>query len=255
MVVWFRYGSCTVGVEDGIVRAADFAQLMELIDAIRTVQDVHGRLVEDAEQEVAQLRSEAIAEVQVQLSAAQTERERAYGEGLAQGLERAAEQWTEGALLEAASTQRTLVRQTERLSRIVSLALEHIFEQEDRVTLFNRSLNAISRLVQDVPMATLRVCPAELESALAAVSAFAPCTSGRIQIEVKPDSDLAPGSCLFESDQGLIDAGLQTQLEAIQRAMDRAAQHMVLQIQGEQLAGDGEALPSGISNFAILDEA
>ena len=33
MVVWFRHGSCTVGVEDGLIRCADFASLTALLDA------------------------------------------------------------------------------------------------------------------------------------------------------------------------------------------------------------------------------
>ena len=45
---------------------------------------------------------------------------------------------------------------------------------------------------------------------------------------MKADSALPPGSCLFESDEGLIDAGLKTQLAAIRRAMERAAEHLLL---------------------------
>ena len=174
------------------------------------------------------MRAEARQQVEADTAAARTAREEAWAAGHAEGLEAAAAQWTEQALREGASTQRSLIRQTQRLSQIVSLALERIIEHEDRVTLFNRSLAAIAKLVRDVPMATLRVSPTELDSALTAVTAFAPCAAGRLQIEVKADSALPPGSCLFESDEGLIDAGLKTQLAAIRRAMERAAAHLLL---------------------------
>ena len=174
------------------------------------------------------MRTEARQQVEADTVAARTAREEGWAAGHAEGLEAAAAQWTEQALREAASAQRSLIRQTQRLSQIVSLALERIIEHEDRVTLFNRSLAAITKLVRDVPMATLRVHPAELDSALASVTAFAPCAAGRLQIEVKADSALPPGSCLFESDQGLIDAGLKTQLAGIRRAMARAAEHLLL---------------------------
>jgi type III secretion protein L len=49
-------------------------------------------------------------------------------------------------------------------------------------------------------------------------------------IEVLGDAALPAGSCLFESDQGTIDAGLQTQLAAIQRAVARAAQQMAIEV-------------------------
>jgi type III secretion protein L len=229
MVVWFRHGSCTVGVEDGLIRCADFASLTTLLDAAQTLESERQRLLERVAEEIEVLRSDASRQVAEELAAAREARERGHADGLQQGLDEAATQWTATALREGASTQRSLMRQTRRLSQIVSLALERIIDHEDRVTLFNRALNAISKLVRDVPMATLRVSPDDLGSALTAVAAFAPCAAGRLQIEVLPDSGLGPGSCLFESDQGVIDAGLKTQLAAIQRAMDRAAQHMVLQ--------------------------
>jgi len=229
MVVWFRYGSCTVGVEDGVVRAADFASLTDLFEAAQTLQTERDRLLATAEQEIAEMRAQAEEEVENSVAFARQARDSAYAEGMAKGLEDASAKWMEGALREAASTQRSLMRQTQRLSQIVALALERIVDQEDRATLFKRSLNAISKLVRDVPMATLRVSPAELESAMTAVASFAPVASGRLQLEVKGDSSLVPGSCLFESDQGVIDAGLKTQLAAIQRAMDRAAQYLVLE--------------------------
>ncbi|RQP22739.1 FliH/SctL family protein [Piscinibacter terrae] len=229
MVVWFRHGSCTVGVPDGVVRAADFAALTGLLDAARTLQGERERLIAGVEEEIAQMREAAQAQIEQEMEAAREDYARAREEGFAQGLREATEQWTEQALREGASTQRNLMRQTQRLSQIVSLALERIVSHEDRVTLFNRALQQISRLVRDVPMATLRVSPDELGSALTAVAAFAPCAAGRLQIEVKGDSALEPGSCLFESDQGVIDAGLKTQLAAIKRAMDRAAQHMMLE--------------------------
>ncbi len=222
------HGSCTVGVEDGVVRAGDFAALTDLLDAAKSLQTERERLLAGVEEEIDAMRTEARQQVEADTVAARTAREEGWAAGHAEG-QAAAAQWTEQALREAASAQRSLIRQTQRLSQIVSLALERIIEHEDRVTLFNRSLAAITKLVRDVPMATLRVSPAELESALTAVTAFAPCAAGRLQIEVKADSRRRrPAARLFESDEGLIDAGLKTQLAAIRRAMERAAAHLLL---------------------------
>lgn len=228
MVVWFRHGSCTVGVEDGVVRAGDFAALTDLLDAARILQTERDRLCADVDVEIAALRETAQAEAEALLNEARATHERAHASGYAEGMALATERWTDNALREAASTQRSLMRQTQRLSQIVSLALERIVAHEDRAALFQRSLAAITKIVRDVPMATLRVSPVDLDSALAAVVAFAPCATGRLQIEVKAEAALPPGSCLFESDQGLVDASLATQLAAIRRAMARAAAHLVL---------------------------
>ena len=36
MVVWLKHGPCTLGLEQGLVRAQDYAQLVTLADAVAT---------------------------------------------------------------------------------------------------------------------------------------------------------------------------------------------------------------------------
>jgi type III secretion protein L len=214
MVVWFKNGSCTVGVEDGLVRAGDFASLTSLLDAAASVEESAKRLLADAAVKAEQL----IADAQARFDTA-------HQQGVAQGEQEGLRQWSARALRGAAGVQQALEKQNVRLGRIVSLAVERIVAQEDKEALYKRAIQAVNHIVKEVPLLTLRVSPGDHAAAQKAVEASA--EDGRsLPIEVVADTTLALGSCVFESDQGVIDAGLETQLAAIQRAVQRASQQM-----------------------------
>jgi type III secretion protein L len=229
MVVWFRHGPCTVGVEDGVVRAQDFATLTSLLAAADSLEGERQRALAEARQEVDAMRIAAQEEIDAMKAEAREELERGYRDGLERGKQDAAAQWAETALRDAGSSRRSLERQTARLSNIVSLAVERVVEQEDRPALYRRALRTITKLLKDVPMLTLRVPEADRDSAQRAVDSVVQQLSTSMPIEVVTDAGLPQGSCLFESDQGVIDAGLDTQLAAIKRAVSRAAQHLALE--------------------------
>ena len=223
MVVWFRHGSCTVGVEDGVVRAADFAALTTLLSAAEAVEVERQAAVDEARAQIEVWQAELRTRIDEELAAAVQAREHGHREGLKQGLEEAATQWVEDALRHAASTQEVLERQSQRLSSIVSMAVERIIEPEDRSTLFTRALRTITKLVKDVPLLTLRVPEADHDSARRAIDAVLNHVVNPPPIELVADATLRAGSCMFESDQGTVDASLSIQLAAIKRAIHRAA--------------------------------
>jgi spermidine/putrescine-binding protein len=76
---------------------------------------------------------------------------------------------------------------------------------------------------------TLRVPEADREDAQRAIAelmAQLPQGATGTAIEVVVDAQMPEGACRFESDSGVIDAGLDTQLAAIRRAVERAAREM-----------------------------
>jgi hypothetical protein len=147
----------------------------------------------------------------------------AYNEGLGRGEREAIAQWTQRAVTHAQSSRLGLERQRERLSGIVSLAVERMVEQEDKQALYMRALRTVTKMVKNVPLLTLRVNFQDKVAAQKALSAVSDQLHSEMPIEVVGDSALAGGSCMFESDQGVIDVGLETQLAAIKRAVSRAA--------------------------------
>jgi type III secretion protein L len=237
MVVWFRHGPCTVGVEHGVVRGTEFAALTDLLEAAATLERTRDEWLIQAHAQIDAEQAQARTQADAWLEDARQQRETAHAQGLdagyQQGLADAAQAWTHQVIDAATTTHESLRRQSDRLAHIVTLALERIIEQEDRTRLFERALRHVSRIVAELPMASLRVHPDELAAAKAAVATLSATSGEAPLIEVVADATLTPGSCVFESDQGVIDAGLSAQLAALRRAMDRAAR---------ALASEDEAL-------------
>jgi type III secretion protein L len=234
MVVWFRYGSSTLGVEDGVIRAADFAALVSLQEAADAVQVDRVKIISEAQAQAencindAQLRAEALlrdAQEQSDLliTQAQEQYAAAYDKGFGKGCDDAITQWTENALVNANNSHLALQRQRERLSGVVALAVETMVEEEDKQAIFRRALRTVSKLVRDVPMLTLRVHYDDKDAAQKAITDMVDQLHVKMPIEVIADATSVEGCCTFESDQGVIDASLVTQLAAIKRAVARAA--------------------------------
>jgi type III secretion protein L len=234
MAIWFRHGSSTVGVEDGIIRAADFAAFISLqlaADAVQAdrlamlsqAQTQADSCINDAHLEAEAMLNEAQQESELLVAQAQEQYNTAYDEGHAKGREDATTEWMEDVLTNAHNNQRALQRQRERLSGIVSLAVEAMVEEQDKQAIFRRALRIVSKLIRDVPMLTLRVHLDDKEAAEKAINDMADQLQLKMPIEVVADTSSAEGSCTFESDQGVIDASLGTQLAALKRAVERAA--------------------------------
>jgi type III secretion protein L len=225
MAVWLTHGPCTVGFDHGLIRAADFARLADSATIAAAVADERERVLAQARAEAGELLDAARAEAAALVQDARDRLAQAHQCGMSQGLEDAAAHWAGQAMAAAESRRRHLLRQSERLAAIVSMAVERVIEQEDRAGLFRRSLRTIVKLVKDTPMLTLRVTEADRDIAQGAVDAVKAQLSG-LPIEVVTDAALNEGGCRFESDGGVIDAGLDTQLAALRRAVARAAQQM-----------------------------
>ena len=240
MAVWLTHGSRTVGFDDGVIRARDHAQLVEAGQVLELAVAERDRMLALARSQADALLESAREEAASLVAEAQASFEGAYTSGLERGLHDAAAQWAGQALDVADANRRSLHRQSERLSTLVSMAVERVIDQEDRAGLFRRSLRTIMKLVKDVPLLTMRVPESDVEHARRALEAMQPQLGAAMTIEVVGDRGLQPGACRFESDQGVVDASLDTQLAALRRAVDRAAGQMVLEDTAPAPEDEGE---------------
>jgi type III secretion protein L len=228
MVVWLRYGQNSVGITDGLIRAADFANLMAAEDAFSSLNEESRQLLESTQNTCAQLLAATTARAEALMNEAEQARASAEAEGLSLGHERALDEWTARAVDQAIESREMLERQKLRLRDIVSLSVERLVGEIDRKALFVGALKTISKLVQDVPLLTLRVHESDLGAARAAIDESLAQSGLSCTIDVLAVSGLEPGACLFESDRGVIDAGLGHQLQSVRRAVARAMQNTAL---------------------------
>jgi len=252
MAVWLTHGSRTVGFDDGLIRARDHARLVEATELLELATAERDRMLGLARAQADALLESAREEAASLVAEAQASFDGAYTSGLERGLHDAAAQWAGQALDVADANRRSLHRQSERLSTLVSMAVERVIDQEDRAGLFRRSLRTILKLVKDVPLLTMRVPEPDVEHARRALEEMLPQLGATVSIEVVGDRNLPAGACRFESDQGVVDASLDTQLAALRRAVDRAAGQMVLEDDAPQ---SGEEVAVEIGDDARLHES
>jgi type III secretion protein L len=261
MVVWLRYGQGAVGITDGLIRSADFANLVSTDDALYSLNEQARQLLESTQATCDEMLSTTQAQVAALLGEAEAIKRSAAAEGLRIGRAEGLNTWTQRAVDQAVESRAMLERQKVRMRDIVSLCVERLVGETDRRALFARALKAISKLVQDVPMLTLRVHESDLAAARAAVDELVGPAGSKFPIEVTADSNLQPGACLFESDLGVIDAGLENQVQAVRSAVARATQQMISApplsepVRGNAAEAAGELPALGASEVAAVAPA
>jgi type III secretion protein L len=187
-------------VQGPVLKAADFAAILASRD-----------LIAKAEAEAARIRAEATAHFLA-------EKERGYQEGREQGKAEMAQQVI--ATLGQSTVYFSKVEKT--LIDVVMQALRRIigeFEERERV---ERIVHEALELLRNNSQVRLKVSPTQEEWMKTRVEALLS-SFPRIQfLDVGTDTRLPPDGCILETEFGVIDATVETQLRAIEKALVQA---------------------------------
>ncbi len=143
------------------------------------------------------------------------ERERGYRDGLAQARTECAA--NVGAT--AAAKAQALRTLQPHIVGIVMRALRNILHEADAELFLQHALRRVSESIKHEPILGLRVSTAQAESARRALAALSAEFGTSFSVEVHAEEDLAAGACIVESANACVDAGLDTQLQAIEQAL------------------------------------
>jgi type III secretion protein L len=226
MAVWIKLGRLEAGFEHGVILKEEFAQLCSMIEACRAAEREAKVLVAMAEAQAQQIVATAVADSREKIEDAERLRKSGFTRGYDKGVEVASEKWASAAIATAQSDRSALERKTERMAQLVTEAVQLIIESEDSVGLYKRALRTVVKSVSNVSTLTLRVSEGEQECARRAIDEIVTQLNCRTPIDVVADRRINLGACVFEYDHGCIDASLDVQLEAIKRAVSRAAQRI-----------------------------
>lgn len=237
MVIWLRNphvelngelrASADIGlVEDGdIVRREVYASVVALDEAGEACRREREAVLAEARRRASEIVERAEQEALVLIEQAQQEYADAERRGYEAGTTQAIEDW-HARVAQHASEQRDMhVLLRERLAELVVMAVEQIVRSEDTGALFARSTTALDRIAEGCSYLKVRVHPDEYESAALEFGRFADERRARgrmAPVTVIADRELAPGACICESDLGMVDASLATQLAAVRAAVERA---------------------------------
>ena len=219
MAFWLNVGPQSIGLDDGIIRQADLAYVVEACRLSEAAENLRAQAAEESENIIQAAHQEA-ADIH---SAAELEAEQICQTAFTTGMEDAANTWTEEVTARALEAHESLQRSSERLAGLVGLAAQRVIETEDREGLYRRALRTVTQMARESKTLTLYVGPGDHSYAESVVAGIAKQVGIELPIEVKVDMRLADGGCMFESDQGVLDASLGIQLDTIKGAITKAA--------------------------------
>ncbi len=227
MLIWWQGDAALAGAEHGVLRAGEVAVLRETATVRRDAAERADALLAEAQAQAEQIVAAAQREAEALLAQAQAQIEAACEAGRAEGERQAALAWHERQADQAVDQAKVVRGLHERLAEVVTSAVERIVQTEGRAALYQRALKSVQSLSRSATALTLRVATADFEAARDGIAAVPELQAAGLSVEVVVDSALPAGSCLFESDIGVVDASLSTQLDALRAAMSRAVRRAV----------------------------
>ena len=154
------------------------------------------------------------------LAAYEEKRLEGYRDGLEEGKLEHSEK-----MLETILTSVEFIENIENtLVNVVTQAIRKIIgEMDDRERIVAIVRNALN-VVRGQQKVTVRVAPADEEAVLKAMAAMTSASSGNAFLTVVADARLEKDSCILESELGVVDASLSTQLKALEHAFQSKIQ-------------------------------
>jgi type III secretion protein L len=242
MVIWLRNhniewsgdpcAATDIGVceDDDILRREAYASIVALEAAGAACRERHDAVLAAAQERA----REIVALAEEEARALKEQAERAFSEAEQRGYEagktQALSEWY-ARVAQQASEQRAMHEMLRtRMAELVVVAVEQIVRSEDRSALFARSATVIDRIAEGCTSLKVRVHPDDYEAAAREFGRFTDemRQRGRMApVTVTIDGQLDRGACLCESDLGVVDASLTTQLAAIREAVQRALTHEI----------------------------
>lgn len=182
-----------------VVKAADYARMVEANDLLEEARALHEKIVAEAHEIY------------------ESQKASGYEEGLEEGrMEHAAK------VFEVASKSLDFFEKLEHsVVKIVTDALERVVGELDQDDLILRVVKSGLAIARNERRVVVRVCPEQHEAVEAATSELLRHFAGIRLLDVVSDSRLKHGDCLVESEMGVVDAGLDTQLAALKRVMEK----------------------------------
>jgi type III secretion protein L len=275
MVIWLHGTPVPTGFVNGVLRASEVESLRSLEDVRMELSQQQSDILNAAHQQAEEMLGQAQEQAQAMLDDAQAQAqamldemaahvEQAKREGYDEGRRRNSIEWAERQTRQTQSRGQALQNMHEKLAAIVTSAVERIVHTEPRDALYQRALRSVQTLTRGASQLTLRVGPADYEAAAKAVSDIKGLAANGVQLEVAVDPALKNGSCIFESELGILDASLETQLEGLRNAMGRAVHRALIHADNgfdadtaeehEQLYGEAEGAGLETGQQTLSDE-
>ena len=174
----------------------------------------------EAEEIIEKAKREAEAITQRARSELEAERQRGYHEGREQAAAEMAEKII-GTVNEGAAY---LQKIEALLVEVVDQALRRVLGEIDQHEVIARVVNRALESVRKKSDVTIRVSPSQAEYLQQRLKEMVSQAPHAGSLQVQPDNRLNHDACVLETEVGIVDASIQTQLKAIENALIKALQ-------------------------------
>lgn len=196
--------------EKNIIKSSEFAALVKASGILKAAKDESKSTVDAANVEAGRILEES-------KQAYEDERERGYKDGLEQGKQEMAEEMMDLVAKSAESFNRF----QENVIGIVTRAVRRVIGEINATERIQKIVENALLIIRNEKQATLRVHPSQAAEVRKTVDSFVKGNEATGLIEVVADPRLPEDSCVLETEVGVIDASLETQLKAIEKSIQK----------------------------------
>jgi type III secretion protein L len=123
---------------------------------------------------------------------------------------------------ETLASERQLHALRASMAQIVVRAVGQFIAEAEPAKLFEAALRRVDTLVRTEPFITVRVAPAQEQAMQQVLTRLRDEANWQMNVAVQPDATLAGGSCVVHTASGTLELGIDAQLEAFRRAVQRS---------------------------------
>lgn len=223
MAIWLKTDPKVIAVDADIVRAGEFARVIELSDALEAMHGLVTATMCDATERAKALVERARVEADGFVEAARRKFNNSARLGYAAGQRKALADGHARYLARQRSERDDMRTSAERLARIVMKAVGQVIAESDRDALMRRIVQTLSRTIDDATHLTVVVPPGDAELAKRLFGELGRDAVPPLNVEIVVDDEAPEGTCICDWDYGVLEADLSAQIAGLSRALSKSA--------------------------------
>lgn len=192
-------------------------QDLQLMSERKVLKEGEYRSLLDAGAVIDAARQEARRIVRTEAQRVDEARAKGYQEGLAQG--RA--EYAQRLMSDAMETERQLQVMRGLMANIVVKAVTQFLADADPQALLEAALLKIDSLIRSEPFVTIWVSPVNEPVLQAALEHLRTEANWTLNVSVQTDPEMLGSACLVQTASGTVEIGLDAQIEAVRKAIER----------------------------------
>jgi type III secretion protein L len=186
--------------ERKVLKENEYAALLDASAVVETARREARRIVQQAAQE------------------AEASRKQGYEEGL----QRARAEYATQLVTDTMAAERQLHALRGSMAQIVVKAVGQFIADAEPAALFEAALLRVDTLIRNEPFITVRVAPAQEPTVREVLTRLHAQANWTMTVNLAVDPALPAGACVVQTASGVLEIGVDAQLEAFRRAVERS---------------------------------